>query len=1004
MFAAIREEWNIPRDDTLQLRDYPTLARAIQFVFDRRPDLKGQEVVAAAEAPAPVERQAEAASDEAVHPVQKRVLEIVAATTGYPEEMLDLDLDMEADLGIDTVKQAEMFAAIREEWNIPRDDTLQLRDYPTLARAIQFVFDRRPDLAPGATADAFVSAPETPVPAPEAEHIQEIPTAATAVHRRVPAAMLLPALDLCKKTDVRLRKGSRLVVMADRGGVGKALSLRLERLGAEVLLLEANLDAEEVVPRLEAWKRDGDVQGMYWLPALDAAGDSNSVPEAWQEGLTRRVKLLFQAAKVLYDSLERADSFLVAGTRLGGRHGYDEAGAWAPLGGGVSGFTKALKRERPASLIKVVDFEPSRATAAPADRLIEETLGDPGSVEVGYFGAERWGVGLQEEALEEAAEPIEMGAESVFVVTGAAGSIVSAIVADLATGSQGIFHLLDLAPNPDPGDEDLQRFRSDPESLRMELFERMKAEGKRATPAKVERQLSVLERSRSALEAIECVAAAGGQAHYHSVDLLDAEAVTRVVDEVRERHGRIDFLIHAAGLEISHALSDKSAEEFDLVFDVKSQGWFHLLEAAADMPLGATVVFSSIAGRFGNAGQTDYSAANDLLCKLTSNLRRSRPQTRGVAIDWTAWAGIGMASRGSIPKMMELAGIGMLSPESALPIVRQELSAGTRGEVVIAESLGVLLEDWDPEGGLDSATVRSRQRGPMTAGFELRQTPRGLVAEALLSPIEQPFLDDHRIDGTAVLPGVMGIEAFAEVAGLLVPDRQVTRLEEVEFLSPFKFYRDEPRVVEVSAFLGLEGEEVFAACRLLGRRQLALQAEEQETVHFVGRAWMGDPSPAAASVQPPKAPQEGLQGSDIYRVYFHGPAYQVIDLAWRQESSVIGRLSEELPPNHLPKERALQMAPRLIELCFQTAGLWEISQSGRLGLPWKVASVSVHRSEDAAQGRVMAVVQPVSDGGFDAQVLDEAGNLLVDLSGYRTVESPTEVEPEALAKLRSFLG
>ncbi len=145
MFAAIREEWSIPRDDTLQLRDYPTLARAIQFVYERRPDLGEQALIVDAEAPA-----SEAAAESPIcgfdDPVQKRVLEIVAETTGYPEEMLDLDLDMEADLGIDTVKQAEMFAAIREEWSIPRDDTLQLRDYPTLARAIQFVYERRPDL------------------------------------------------------------------------------------------------------------------------------------------------------------------------------------------------------------------------------------------------------------------------------------------------------------------------------------------------------------------------------------------------------------------------------------------------------------------------------------------------------------------------------------------------------------------------------------------------------------------------------------------------------------------------------------------------------------------------------------------------------------------------------------------------------------------------------------------------------------------------------------------
>ena len=65
------------------------------------------------------------------------------------------------------------------------------------------------------------------------------------------------------------------------------------------------------------------------------------------------------------------------------------------------------------------------------------------------------------------------------------------------------------------------------------------------------------------------------------------------------------------------------------MFDVKSDGWFNLLHAIGDMPLGATVAFSSVAGRFGNGGQTDYSAANDLLCKVSSSFRRTRPLTRG---------------------------------------------------------------------------------------------------------------------------------------------------------------------------------------------------------------------------------------------------------------------------------------------------------------------------------------------------------------------------------------
>ena len=67
---------------------------------------------------------------------------MVADKTGYPADMLDLDLDLEADLGIDTVKQAEVFALIRERFGIERDDKLKLRDYPTLTHVIGFVRDR----------------------------------------------------------------------------------------------------------------------------------------------------------------------------------------------------------------------------------------------------------------------------------------------------------------------------------------------------------------------------------------------------------------------------------------------------------------------------------------------------------------------------------------------------------------------------------------------------------------------------------------------------------------------------------------------------------------------------------------------------------------------------------------------------------------------------------------------------------------------------------------------
>ena len=79
--------------------------------------------------------------------MKERILALAVEKTGYPADMLDLDLDLEADLGVDTVKQAEIFAAIREIYNIPRDENRKLRDYPTLAHVIRFVYEKRPDLA-----------------------------------------------------------------------------------------------------------------------------------------------------------------------------------------------------------------------------------------------------------------------------------------------------------------------------------------------------------------------------------------------------------------------------------------------------------------------------------------------------------------------------------------------------------------------------------------------------------------------------------------------------------------------------------------------------------------------------------------------------------------------------------------------------------------------------------------------------------------------------------------
>ena len=151
----------------------------------------------------------------------------------------------------------------------------------------------------------------------------------------------------------------------------------------------------------------------------------------------------------------------------------------------------------------------------------------------------------------------------------------------------------------------------------------------------------------------------------------------------------------------------------------------------------------------------------------------------------------------------------------------------------------------------------------------------------------------------------------------------------------------------------------MADCRLIGRRTLPNQAEPQETVHFTARVKVAKQPPEASAGPALRLSSEAIvDAARIYRIYFHGPAYQVLDHAWRDGEQIIGQMAQGLPSNHQPSDQPTLAAPRLIELCFQTAGLWEMSEHNRMGLPLYVHQVRWSRAPELAEGPLFAVVTP----------------------------------------------
>jgi Polyketide synthase dehydratase N-terminal domain len=181
------------------------------------------------------------------------------------------------------------------------------------------------------------------------------------------------------------------------------------------------------------------------------------------------------------------------------------------------------------------------------------------------------------------------------------------------------------------------------------------------------------------------------------------------------------------------------------------------------------------------------------------------------------------------------------------------------------------------------------------------------------------------------------------------------------------------------------------------------QAEPQVTTHFTCRVRLARAPLGAEPVAPAPPPDgQGTTADAIYDIYFHGPAFRVLERAWRGEQGPLGLLASDLPADHVPAEHPEVASPRLIELVFQTAGVWEIGRHGRFGLPRHVDRVVLH-ADHQPRGRVEAVVD-AADGGFDGRVVDEDGAVLVEVHGYRTVELPGGLDPARQAPLADAMA
>jgi acyl transferase domain-containing protein/phosphopantetheinyl transferase/NAD(P)-dependent dehydrogenase (short-subunit alcohol dehydrogenase family) len=1017
LFADLRKKFALPSSERLKIADFPTLRHIIQWVEERKaPSDQQQEArtlpkaslssVSEADAPqvgrvssgqvgdsapeAPetssgMEQQNECVSFS--ESTTREVLALVAEKTGYPEDMLDLDLDLEADLGIDTIKQAELFADLRKKFALPSTERLKIADFPTLRHIIGWVDSQR---KPSGTESA-------------ARNQWTVVTADGQARSGGGVRVLVPVLTALSDGSEgagRLSPGHVLVAGGPEDLV-RLVSQRLQAEGADVLVMEAE--------RFHS----GDLQGME--VALGRSGDWDVLNLlGLEKDGAKAVAGTFNLYRMLASRGDPMPRRLLAAIATGGSFllrdvaPSEEAAASS---GGVCGATKAFQQEFREVACTVLDLDRGSSIQEKAQFIVEE-LFRPGLLEVARDRrGGRFGITLEPAGLPEDAKP-QIAPDSVVLATGGARGITAACLKSLLAGCSLRLAVVGRAPEPNP--ESLNRSVLDETGWaaeRQRLIEEARRTAARTGIAEIEAELSRRRREAEIAANLRDFRDAGAAVRYFQADVLDPAAIGRVVDEVKALWGRVDVVIHGAGKDQSKSLAKKTLESMLEIYEIKVGGLRNLKAALgrAGMTPSLWVLFSSVAGRFGNAGQTEYSAANESLNFVARfrSLFGGAPAPRFVAPNWGPWAGVGMAARGGTLEVLRSRGVEALRPDEACKEFKKILAAtDIRADVVVSGGVGELAEVGKGE-ALQTPVEMGSGGGqtflvPLFDGLPSRslvfEGGRRFVFALEPNPRKLEFLDHHRIGGTAVLPGVLTLALFAYGAARLAPGSTLRAFEQVVFERPLKFHRDRPVLVEVEVSASGEdqgeGTKAFEACLRSLFTFPGAPGSARHVLHHKARLVVGAPEPLAARVSPgTRASDRTLTCEEIYKWFFHGPRFQVLSRASLQDDRVMEGLLNPLRRKIFDGLKEMLNFPWTgdVEAAFQTAGVRAMTVSGRMGLPGRVDRIQVS-STCGPGARAYAVYRGSNPGPgetvedlFDVEVVDERGGCVLRLEGLALV-------------------
>ncbi len=980
-----------------------------------------------------------------------QLIQIVSERTGYPSEMLDPTLDLEADLGIDSIKRVEILNSFRKI--LPDEVQAQLEQgIEKLAgtKTLQGIIDWiRTDLSSalgtsqnnnngnGSSQDAakHIAAPAkkktesknaggngsgshslTPVAEAPGKNGDNAKHSGIVARALVKAKQLQPlplstqklsgiflitdsadglAETLAEQLHINGAKGLILKHQSLKAGSqGLPLPKSLDMTGSKPKTLQVDLCDEETLSQLKTLLADAEIAGLVHLLPMhkdykSEHGSGEEIDAFEQIDAYAPVRSLYNIARSILSplALEGQKIKLLAATTLGGSFTIDSTEEFNPLNASVPGFIKTFAREYQNSTSRCVDFASAIKIEDRADLILAELKNDDKALwEVAYDGKRRSTPEPVPTAVNKRnPSKLDLDSSSVILVTGGARGITADLCVELGQRHKPVFVIVGRGIRPSEAEDPAYKSLNTPKELKAAIMDKLRREAKPLSIPAIESVYQRLIKEREIRNNLQRIEATGARVQYCSLDVRDRNAFCELIDRLYESFGKIDAVLNGAGVIEDAFIKDKPLSSFDRVFGTKVDAALTLASRLQFDSLKYFILFSSVVGRTGNAGQADYVAANEVMNKLAIKLNKQAPG-RVISIGWGPWRG-GMASD-DLEEVFARYGWSMIEAGDGRKAFYEELCFGADkdAEVLLVGQLNKNGSNGNGNGS-DAAEHVVPRGARLSRAEVLKQTDTEMQLRLRLDPEFDIYLKDHAFDGTPVLPMAVATELMSEAAQFMHADLKLNAMQNMDIPSGIMFENGARdlfiNLKEISRTSDTVTLEIFITLTAAANRRTftAKAVLKKEAASIEAQELSFSQKYQKPEFSTPEAPPT------VHEVYsswmFHGPLFQGISSVDQMGHNGIEGQLEATPIADCLKEIGTErwlVDPLLLDSAMQLAGVWARNYMGITALPTGFTTLHLFSKPEGTKFRAIVQIPHETKNGqlkCNVGIYNESGELVM---------------------------